>query len=91
MTSAVLVWNPTTSTKIAITDITVAAAAGGTIQIRFGNIGGDIIEELMVAGSMTVGRSYELPALSTTFDRAVFAESGMNGFVSVSLKGLEES
>ena len=89
-TTAFAVWTPSTSTRIALTDVTISAANAGTVQIRFGNIGGDIVEEFILAGSVTVGRSNELPAISPIYDRAVFAEASMNGYVGVSLKGLEE-
>ena len=90
MTTAVEAWTPTTSTRIVLTDFTVSSAAAGTVQIRFGNVGGAVIAEFVLAGSATVGRAYETPVESLVADRSIFAESGMNGLVSITLNGYED-
>ena len=92
MTTAVAVWTPTTSTRIVLTDLMVGNAtyASGTVQIRFGNVGGDIIAEFVLNGSTTFGKTFSSPVYSPTYDRALFAEAGLTGIFNISASGFEQ-
>ena len=90
-TTAVAAWTPATSARIVLTDILVYSAAAGTVQLRYGNVAGDIIAEFLLQGSVNFRHTLDTPAVSNTYDRALWIESGMNGIVGVSLGGFEEN
>ena len=88
--AAVRVWAVNTSTRLALTDLTISANQAGTIAFYWGNVGGTKIAEFLLAGSATITPSigvWENP----TYDRSLFATSisGATDGVRVDLTGFE--
>lgn len=87
----IAVWTPATSTRVAVTDITIASNNAGTIAFYWGNLAGDKIAEFLLAGSITIS-----PIIGvwegTAYDRTLFAKLGAvsatDGF-RVNLTGFE--
>lgn len=84
------VWNPTTSTRIMLTELSVSSNLGGTILFSFGNLAGTKFAEFIVGSSATINPS--IGAIeSTMYDRSIFAAvdgGGTDGF-KVNLMGFE--
>lgn len=78
----VTVWTPTTSTRLVLTNLTVASNLGGTVLFTLGNLAGTKVFEFNVGGSSTV--SPTIGAIeSTMYDRSLFAAvsgGGTEGF-----------
>ena len=88
----IAVWSPATSTRVAITDMTISNILAGTIAFYWGNLAGDKIAEFVLSGSANV-----TPAIGgwegTAYDRVLFAKlvaSATDG-VRVNLTGFELS
>ena len=88
--AAVAVWTPQTSTRVAITDLTISAGSAGTIAFYWGNVNGDKIAEFLVAGSVSL-----TPAIGcwegTAYDRSLFAVAvlGATDNFRINLTGFE--
>ena len=91
-TSAVAVWTPTTSTRVVLTDLHVIAVTGtgGTIQFRFGNVGGIVVAEFVSGGTLDVQWSPTTPKYNPVYDQALFMETAFTGYVSVTAGGFEQ-
>lgn len=87
----VAVWTPTTSTRIVVTDVSLACNSAGTIAFYWGNLAGSVIAQFARTGSTQIN-----PVIgaweSTMYDRVLFAKAGgavgTDGIV-VNLTGFE--
>lgn len=89
-TGNVVVWQPATSLRIALTNLSVSSNLGGTIAIFFGGANQSKLAEFYVGGSVTIS-----PVIScwesTATDAPLFvttSSGGVNGW-KVSAEGFE--
>lgn len=87
--STVTVWTPRTSTRIVLTQVTVASDLANSVAFYFGNLAGDKIIQVNVAASSYV--STELLADSNRSDRTLVANARVSGTdgVKISAFGFE--
>ena len=84
------VWDPTASTRIVLTDVSVGANLAGTVAFYFGDLGGDKIFEFWTAGSATISPNIGVRE-SNVYDRELYfaaTPGSTNGFV-VNVGGFE--
>lgn len=86
----VVVWTPTTSTRIAVTNLTISSNLGGTIALFFGGANQIKLAEFFMVGSTSfspVISSWESTAQDAPL-YAVVSQSGPNGW-KVTAEGFE--
>lgn len=70
-TDTLSIWTPTTSTRVVITGISIAANIAGTFLITWGNLAGSRVAEFVSSGSTTI-----TPRIGvwegTMYDRSLF-------------------
>ena len=83
-------WTVTTSTRLAVTDITISTNQATTIAFYWGNTGGSKIAEFLLAGSASIAPSIGIWE-GTAYDRSLFSVSkvGHTDGVRISLTGFE--
>ena len=68
-------WAPTTSTRIALTNLSISNNAAGTIAFYWGNLAGSKIAEFLLSASGNIS-----PAIGiwegTMYDRSIFGKGG---------------
>ena len=88
--AAVAVWTPLASTRVVVTELTIAASNAGTILFTWGATGGDRVAEFLTAGSVSL-----VPAIGcwegTAYDRALYAtpNAGSTAGYRINLTGFE--
>ena len=92
--TAKAVWTPTTSTRIVLTALSFTSTNPvGTIQFRFGNVGGSVLYEFYVGSTaQIVSFSPNIDSIeSLVYDRPLFAEvqSGATDGWRISAQGFE--
>lgn len=86
----ITVWSPSTSTKVAVTNLNISANNAGSIAFYWGNLAGSKIAEFIFSGSANIA-----PVIGcwegTAYDRTLFAKlsaSATDG-VRVNMTGFE--
>ena len=77
-TAAAVAWTPRASCTVGIAGVYVSTggdAAAGTFQLRFGNVGGNIIMTGALAASSSVNTTFPIPVTDGVMDHQVFFET----------------
>ena len=84
------VWSPTTSTRIALTNLSISNNYAGTLAFYWGNLAGSKIAEFLLSGSANIS-----PAIvvweGTMYDRTLFGKAAVSGTdgIRVNVTGFE--
>jgi hypothetical protein len=93
-----VVWTPTTSMRIGLTDLEVYQINTGSCRVRFGSRGGDPtafhgsvrLMEFYLTGSNRVVFSFQTPILCPDLDLPLYVETSVSGGLYVTAQGFEQ-
>ena len=70
-----MIWAPTTSTRVALTHLSISSNNAGTIAFYWGNLAGSKIAEFLLPGSANISPMIGIWE-GTAYDRTLFAKLG---------------
>lgn len=71
----IIIWGPTTSTRVSIVELSISANNAGTVAFYWGNLAGSKIAEFLFSGSSNISPSIGVWE-GTMYDRTLFGKLG---------------